>query len=57
MIGNSVSAAMEAIAAVLVACTWLLLRRRNAKKEKLLGEGATTNGLEGDMAIGFKYCL
>lgn len=57
VIGNSVSAGMECVAAVLVACTWLLLRRRNAKKEKLIAEGATTNGLDGDMALGFKYCL
>lgn len=55
--GNSVSAGMEAVAAVLVGCSWLLLRKRNAAKAKLIAQGATTNGLEGDMALDFKYCL
>ncbi|KAK9367291.1 major facilitator superfamily domain-containing protein [Lipomyces kononenkoae] len=57
VMGNAVSASMEAVAAVLVGCAWLLLRKRNAKKDKLIAEGATTNGMEGDMALDFKYCL
>lgn len=55
--GNSISAGMEAIAAVMVACTWVLLRRRNQMKAKLIAEGAVTNGMEGDEALDFKYCL
>ncbi|SPO06473.1 related to allantoate transport protein [Cephalotrichum gorgonifer] len=57
IIGNSVSAGLEVIFVGLVVAAWYLLRRRNAKKDKLIAEGATTNGLEGDMALDFKYSL
>lgn len=57
IMGNATSAGMEVVAVFFVIATWLLLRRRNAKKDKLIAEGATTNGLEGDMALDFKYCL
>ena len=49
--GNAVSAGLTAVAGVLYGACWLLLRRRNAKKAKLIAEGATTNGLEGDMSL------
>lgn len=57
IMGNSISAGLEVVAAVLFMSTWFLLRRRNAKKERLTAEGATSNGLEGDQALGFKYML
>ncbi len=57
VMGNAVSAGLEAVAAVFVGLTWLLLRRRNSKKEVLKLQGTTTNGLEGDLALEFKYCL
>lgn len=57
IIGNAVSAGMEALALVIVFLTWLLLRRRNQIKEKLIADGVTDNGLQGDMALGFKYAL
>ena len=55
--GNSISAGLEAVAAVFVALTWLLLRRRNQLKDKLVKEGATENGEVGDKALGFRYIL
>jgi hypothetical protein len=55
--GNSVSAGLTVVAAALYGASWLLLRRRNAAKEKLLAEGATTNGLEGDRSLETMYIL
>ncbi|KIM99824.1 hypothetical protein OIDMADRAFT_126093 [Oidiodendron maius Zn] len=55
--GNAVSAGLTAVAGVLYGACWLLLRRRNAKKAKLIAEGATTNGLEGDMSLDSMYIL
>lgn len=57
IMGNSISAGMETIAAVFVVATWFVLRRRNNLKAKQIAEGAKTNGLEGDWALDFKYCL
>ncbi len=57
IMGNSISAGLEAVAAVFVCLTWLLLRRRNQQKEKMIAEGATANGMEGDGALDFKYIL
>ncbi|KAF2432934.1 high-affinity nicotinic acid transporter [Tothia fuscella] len=57
IMGNGISAGLEVVAAVFVIPTWLLLRRRNQQKAKLIAEGATTNGLEGDEALDFKYIL
>ncbi|KAF9882166.1 putative high-affinity nicotinic acid transporter protein [Colletotrichum karsti] len=57
VMGNALSAGLELVFVGFVAAAWLLLRKRNAEKEKLTAEGATTNGLEGDMALGFEYCL
>ena len=36
---------------------YLLLRSRNIKKQKLIDEGATENGKEGDKALDFIYIL
>ncbi|EEY15295.1 high-affinity nicotinic acid transporter [Verticillium alfalfae VaMs.102] len=57
VVGNSISAGLEAVAAIFVALTWLLLRRRNQQKDKLIAEGATSNGMEGDRGLDFKYDL
>lgn len=57
IMGSATSAGLEVVFVGWVIAAWLLLRRRNARKEKLVAEGATTNGLEGDMPLGFKYCL
>ncbi|CAK7266666.1 hypothetical protein SEPCBS57363_002205 [Sporothrix epigloea] len=57
IMGNAISVGLEAVATVFVGCTWFLLRKRNQQKEKLIAEGASTNGLEGDMALSFKYTL
>jgi hypothetical protein len=55
--GNAVSAGLTVVAGFLYAGCWFLLRRRNAKKEKLIAEGATTNGLEGDQSLESMYIL
>ena len=55
--GNAVSAGLTVVAAFLYGSCWFLLRMRNQKKEKLIAEGATTNGLEGDMSLETKYIL
>src|ERR1700712_2009340 len=39
VMGNGISAGLEVIAVIFVVLTWLLLRRRNQKKEKLIAEG------------------
>lgn len=55
--GNAVSAGMEALALVVVVFCYFLLRKRNAIKRKLIADGATDNGLEGDRALDFMYAL
>lgn len=55
--GNAVSAGLTVVAGFLYGACWLLLKRRNAKKAKLIAEGATTNGLEGDMSLDSMYIL
>lgn len=55
--GNAVSAGLTVVAGFLYGSCWLILRNRNNKKEKLIAEGATTNGLEGDLALDHKYIL
>lgn len=55
--GNATSAGLEVIAACLYLASWWVLRRRNAKKAKLIAEGATTNGQEGDRGLDFTYGL
>jgi hypothetical protein len=57
IMGNSISAGLELVAAVFVVATWFILRRRNQKKEKMIAEGATTNGFTDDRALDFKYIL
>ncbi|KAL5326667.1 hypothetical protein ACEPPN_004356 [Leptodophora sp. 'Broadleaf-Isolate-01'] len=55
--GNAVSAGLTVVAAFLYGSCWLLLRHRNAKKAKMIAEGATTNGLEGDQSLDSMYIL
>jgi hypothetical protein len=55
--GNGVSAGLTVVAASLYGSCWLLLRARNKRKDKLIEEGATTNGLEGDQGLDYKYIL
>lgn len=57
VMGNSISAGLEVIAAGFVVATWFVLRRRNQIKARQIAQGAKTNGLEGDWALDFKYCL
>lgn len=57
VMGNSISAGLEVIAALFVIMTWYLLRRRNQKKEKMIAQGATTNGYNDDRGLDFKYIL
>lgn len=57
IMGNSISAGLELVAAFFVVATWFVLRRRNQKKEKMIAEGATTNGYSDDRALDFKYIL
>ncbi|KAH6695586.1 high-affinity nicotinic acid transporter [Plectosphaerella plurivora] len=57
IMGNSISAGLEVIAVIFVIITWFLLRRRNQQKEKMIAEGATTNGFEDDRGLDFKYIL
>jgi hypothetical protein len=57
IVGNAVSAGLSVVAGILYAACWILLKRRNAQKTKLLAEGATTNGLEGDMSLDSMYIL
>ncbi|KAF2666229.1 high-affinity nicotinic acid transporter-like protein [Microthyrium microscopicum] len=55
--GNSVSAGLTVVAAALYGASWLLLKRRNAEKERLIAAGATINGLEGDQSLDTMYIL
>jgi hypothetical protein len=57
IIGNSISLACECIALLGVGAIYLVLRSRNMKKEKLIADGATENGKEGDRGLHFKYLL
>ena len=55
--GNAISAGLEIIAALFIIAAWFVLRRRNAEKAKMVVDGATTNGKEGDESLDFKYTL
>jgi hypothetical protein len=55
--GNAISAGLTVVAAFLYGGCWLLLKRRNVKKAKLIADGATTNGLQGDMSLDSMYIL
>jgi hypothetical protein len=57
VMGNAVSAGMEVVAIFFVVAAWFVLRKRQQKKDKMLAEGAATNGKEGDEALDFKYTL
>lgn len=55
--GNAVSAGLTVVAVFLFGACWFLLRRRNMQKQKLLDQGATTNGKEGDQSLETMYIL
>ncbi len=55
--GNAVSLGMEFTAMLGIVAIYLLLRHRNNEKEKLIAQGATDNGKQGDRALEFKYIL
>jgi hypothetical protein len=57
IIGNAVSAGLTVVAGLLYTASWLLLKRRNAEKAKLVADGATTNGREGDRSLDSVYIL
>jgi hypothetical protein len=57
LVGNAVSAGTESVAMVCVLGMWWALRSRNIEKERLISEGAESNGKEGDKALGFVYNL
>jgi hypothetical protein len=57
IIGNAVSAGLTVVAGLLYTASWLLLKRRNAKKAQIIADGATTNGREGDMSLDSMYIL
>ncbi|KAL4943639.1 hypothetical protein BDV06DRAFT_221091 [Aspergillus oleicola] len=58
IMGNSVSLGMEAIACLGVAAVWLLLKRRDQVKEKLLARGVQDNEFSGeDRGLEFRYTL
>lgn len=55
--GNAISAALTVLAAVLYSASWLLLKYRNVKKAKLIADGVTSNGHEGDRSLETMYIL
>ncbi|KAH8901719.1 high-affinity nicotinic acid transporter-like protein [Thozetella sp. PMI_491] len=55
--GNAVSAGLTCVAGFLYTGSWYMLKRRNMKKEKLLAENATSNGMEGDRSLDSMYML
>lgn len=57
VIGNAVSLSCEVLAILGVVAIYFVFRTRNAQKEKLIAQGVTDNGKEGDRALHFKYLL
>jgi MFS family permease len=55
--GNAVSGGLCFMAMILYGCCWALLRHRNVQKQKLLDQGASTNGKEGDQNLETMYIL
>ncbi|KAL4899314.1 major facilitator superfamily domain-containing protein [Aspergillus multicolor] len=54
---NSISAGLDVVATGLYFACWMLLRRRDLKKNRMLADGATTNGYEDDRGLHFKYLI
>jgi hypothetical protein len=48
---------METAAMLGIVAIYLLLRHRNNEKQKLIAQGTTDNGKQGDRALEFKYVL
>ncbi|KAH9825963.1 high-affinity nicotinic acid transporter-like protein, partial [Teratosphaeria destructans] len=55
--GNAVSAGLTVIAGFLYSLCWLLLWHRNQQKAKLIADGSTSNGKEGDQSLESMYIL
>jgi hypothetical protein len=55
--GNATSAGLEIVAILFVVVAWFVLRQRSAKKAKMIADGASTNGKEGDQSLQFIYTL
>lgn len=55
--GNAVSAGLTVVAGFLYGACWILLRRRNKIKAKLIADGATSNGKKGDQSLETMYIL
>lgn len=56
--GNAISLGMEVVACLGVVLVWLLLKRRDQKKERMLSEGATSSKFDGeDRGLHFRYKL
>lgn len=58
LMGNAISLAMEAVACGGVVLVWLLLKRRDQNKERMLAAGHVDNGYAGeDRGLEFRYAL
>lgn len=58
LMGNAISLGMEIVACLGISLVWLLLKKRDQKKEKMLSAGAESNGYEGeDRGLQFRYKL
>lgn len=55
--GNAVSLGLEFVALCGVVSIYCLLRWRNNRKEKLLAQGVSNDGREGDASLEFRYVL
>ncbi|EOD50897.1 putative high-affinity nicotinic acid transporter protein [Neofusicoccum parvum UCRNP2] len=55
--GNAISMSTEVVAMLMIVMIWLLLRRREAEKERMRQHGTPTNGMEDDRGLDFKYTL
>lgn len=56
-ITTNLAPGFEAVAAISILFMYFLMKRRNATKQKLLSEGQTSTGMEGDRALDFMYAL
>ncbi|CAN8105066.1 unnamed protein product [Discula destructiva] len=57
IVGNSISLAAIIVGACGCVTMWFVWQRRNARKRKLLAEGATVNKYEDDRRLSFTYVL
>lgn len=55
LLGNSLSLGFEALALAVPGLIYILLKRRTREKQRLISEGATSNGKVGDQSLDFEY--